>query len=204
MNIQFVIPILMTGSRMNKIILTLIFLCLFTQINSFAQTNYYYLAQWEWFTEGNMPYWRCPGGDCIGLVDLRSLPQMSKAGGIQEGYGFFVYPALKVIPGSIYLGTDSKLENKAQIKTVLGLLKIPTETTPVDLLWNLLVYEADPTGQTKWKPLRGSLEKETELCLANKIVKSEKVIKGSQIFCANSAVNINKHNCLPVGRSSIL
>lgn len=55
-----------------------------------------YLGQWEWFTEETgVSYWRCPGGDCIGLLDLRPLPAQAKAGGTPEGYGIFVYDYAK-------------------------------------------------------------------------------------------------------------
>lgn len=125
-------------------------------------TNYLYLAQWEWFTEsdGNS-YWRCPGGDCLGLVDLRSIPQMSKAGGVPEGYGFFVYDKPKTIKNSILLGND--LNAVYNGKTIL------------DFLWDKLTLEADPTGLTAMKPLMPNRNLDMELYLGGySLVKSEK------------------------------
>ena len=146
-------------------------------------THYYYIGQWEWFTEGTQSYWRCPDGDCEGVIDLRSLPQMSKAGGIPEGYGFFSYPKEKIAPKLLYLGNNltGLLQNKVSLQTSLG--KTIEHTNVLDILWELLTVEADPTGMTFAKPLMPNINLNLELYLGgHSLVKSEKFDKTKHPF----------------------
>jgi hypothetical protein len=72
-----------------------------------GQERHYYLAHWEWNTDDpNRPYWHAPRQDIVlGMIDLRNIPQMSKAGGTPQGYGFFAYDQqIDPEPGMIYLG----------------------------------------------------------------------------------------------------
>src|SRR3989344_5236503 len=67
-----------------------------------GQERHYYFAHWEWHCETEDEcYWRSPGGNALGLVDLRPLPAQEKKE-TPEGYGFFSYDQQVSIPGSIY------------------------------------------------------------------------------------------------------
>lgn len=142
-----------------------------------AAGTYYYLAPWEWVTEGGISFWRAPSADKLtGAVDLRSVPAQSKAE-VAEGYGFFSYSEPVVIPGSIDLGDslDAALfaATRAQIRVALGIRGSLRSSTPRDILWEILTDHADPTGETGPKPLRGKLGREVTLALGGQVVKSE-------------------------------
>lgn len=116
--------------------------------------NHYYKAQWEWFCEpSGQCYWRAPGGNNTGVVDLRSSIQSGKIGGTPEGFAVFAYEEPQEIKGAEYLGTDPAVA--------------------ADLIWTKLTIDADPTGVTAPKPLTGKLGKEVELYIAGEKVKSE-------------------------------
>lgn len=115
--------------------------------------KHYYKAQWEWFCESGRCYWRAPGGNALGAVDLRSNTQAGKFGGVPDGFGIFTYEEPQTIAGAEYLGTD--------------------ESVVADFIWTKLTTEADPTGKTAPKPLIGKLGKEVSLYLAGKKLKSE-------------------------------
>lgn len=131
-----------------------------------AQTQYMYLAHWEWreVYDGKDlvgAYWQCPGGDCLGVFDLRSIPQMAQAGGTPEGYGLFVYDHPISCLGCYTLGTswDKVLTatDRTTLSIGLGLTSAITETRLSNIIAvDFLINNADPTGQTKWKPIRGS------------------------------------------------
>lgn len=115
---------------------------------------HYYKAQWEWFCESpDRCYWRSPGGNAIGTVDLRSNIQSGKSGGVPEGVAVFSYEKPQTIEGAEYLGTDKQ--------------------AVADMIWTKLTVEADPTGETGPKPLIGKIGKEVELHIAGEKVKSE-------------------------------
>lgn len=137
---------------LKRLFLTLLFLSI-TSI-CWTQTRFHYLARWEWFVQDpNNSYWRCPGGNCLGLIDLRSLPQQAKFGGPPEGWGFFVYDTPQTISKAIFLGNDlnSTLQKKTEFQTALGISL--SKSTIIDILWELLTTKADPAGQTFAKPL---------------------------------------------------
>jgi len=159
-----------------------------------AQYEHVYLSNWEWHTElDGGSYWRCPGGDCTGVLDLRALPQMSKAGGVPEGYGVFSYEGERTIPGAVLIGKDEEVEvtdeegtrieqvsainhkftaiEKAEIELLFGAI---TAETPQDFLWEMLTTKSDPTGQTAPKPLRGKLGEEIVLYFAGNPIKAER------------------------------
>ena len=115
--------------------------------------KHYYKARWEWFCEADRCYWRAPGGNNIGAVDLRSNTEAGKSGGVPEGFAVFAYETTQVIAGAEYLGTDSSVV--------------------ADLIWTKLTTESDPTGKTAPKPLTGRLGKEVVLYLGGEKVKSE-------------------------------
>lgn len=131
-----------------------------------------YLAQWEWFTGDFEPRWRAPGGGAVGVLDLRSIPQMGKFGGTPEGYGVFVYRNTRTIDRSVYLGGNlDALSNKAGIEAVFGSL---TATNLRDALWEILTDKSDPTGETAARPLRADSDGVVRLRLGGfSVIKSE-------------------------------
>lgn len=115
---------------------------------------HYYKAQWEWFCEpSGQCYWRAPGGNNTGVVDLRSNTQAGKIGGTPEGFAVFSYAEPQEIKDAEYLGTDS--------------------TAVAEMVWTKLTTEADPTGETAPKPLVGRKGKEVELYIGGEKLKSE-------------------------------
>lgn len=123
--------------------------------------KHYYKAKWEWFCESNgICYWRGPGGNNIGTVDLRSDTQAGKSGGIPDGFGVFAYESEQNIDGLEYLGTDP--------------------SAAADLIWTKLTTESDPTGKDAPKPLTGRLGKEVAIYLAGDKLKSEKFTEAHQ------------------------
>ena len=139
-----------------------------------SQTHIY-LAQWEWITEEGQSFWQCPGGDCSGTLDLRTIPEMSIAGGIPQGYGIFTYSSQQTIPAATYLGTDlnSTLssQQKANIKAKFKITM--TSQTPLDVMWDMLTKYSDPTGQTAPKPLMPNLKNELSIHFNNQKVRTE-------------------------------
>lgn len=116
--------------------------------------KHYYKAKWEWFCEASgQCYWRAPGGNNVGVIDLRSNTQAGKIGGIPEGFAVFAYEEPQIIQGAEDLGTDSSVV--------------------ADFIWTKLTTEADPTGKTAPRPLTGRLGKEVELHIAGEKIKSE-------------------------------
>lgn len=140
--------------------------------------THYYLGQWEWHCdEPDFCYWRCPH-DCVGLIDLRALPQMGRAGGTPEGYGFFVYDQPQLDLSLFYLGDSLEhnlmIAQKQGVETRLHLVEGITQNTLLDVLWtDILINNGDPTGQERWKPLRGSPRTGIRLSLAGKTVRQE-------------------------------
>lgn len=139
-------------------------------------TSHYYLAQWEWATSDGISYWRAPGGDSVGAIDLRTIPQMGKPI-IAEGYGIFVYSSLKTIPGGVYLGTDLntplKIKDKDDLKLVTGISDM-TSITTLDFIWDMLNKYSDPEGLTGAKPLLQDIDGNKNLYLGGVKIKSEK------------------------------
>lgn len=143
-----------------------------------AHSAHVYLAQWEWACESaDECYWRAPGGGNVGSLDLRTLPQMGKAGGTPQGYGIFTYKEQRTIPESLYLGTDLNrsltLTEKTAIKISFGLAEL-TSNTVLDFLWDIFTKYTDPTGQTAPKPLTGKQGETVKLYLSGfSLIKEE-------------------------------
>ena len=150
----------------------------FFVVSAKPSETHYYLAHWEWATEGGKSFWRAPQIDkLLGLVDLRSLPAQGRAGGVPEGYGFFSYNQQVVIPDSIYLGDslDATVPapKKAQVRTALNITGPFQSDIIRDILWDILTISSDPLGQTGPKPLMPKETLELELYLGSILVKSE-------------------------------
>ena len=144
-----------------------------------AQERHLYLAHWEWFCESaDNCYWRAPGGDALGALDLRAIPGMSKPGGTPEGYGLFTYDRQVSIPGSMYLGDSLDVAlsppQKAQIRTALNIRGFIQSDTVKDILWDILTVHSDPKGQTGPKPLLGKQGETVKLYLGGfSLIKEE-------------------------------
>ena len=163
-------------------------------VQAAGEQQFYYMGRWEWYQEigtkalaTDFDYWRCPGGNCAGLIDLRSIPQMSRAGGTPEGYGFFVYEEPQLNPSLYYLGNSLNYpligSQKQWIEENLSLVQGITQSTILDVLYtDLLILNGDPTGQDRWKPLRGSLKTGVKLYLANELVKREEFTQDHRAF----------------------
>lgn len=141
-----------------------------------------YLGQWEWYTEVDeklqRSYWRPPGGNATGVIDLRSLAQCAKPGGIPEGYGLFVYNTEQSSPLLQYnLGTDLErnitITDRSGLETFLGKRVLSNKLS--DVIEELLVVHYDI--KNGWKPLTGSLRSGIKIYLGGIIV-SEAVPEG--------------------------
>lgn len=149
-----------------------------------AEGRSYYLAQWEWFEdkETGEAYWRCPGGGCSGTLDLRSLPVMGTPGPSYpcdalhaDGCGVFVYESPQDICAALckWQGIDItpkdgllSLTQLVNIESTLNLADVLTTSRIENVIAELVIYHGDATGQSRWKPLRGSPEKGTRVYLA--------------------------------------
>ena len=137
------------------------------------------LARWLWDTTNPAsPFWTAPLAGAVGSLDLRSIPQMSLAGGAPPGWGVFVYPAPVAIAGALALGNnlDANLSNasKTTIRTWLNLLSALTSNTLRDVLREILTDKADPTGLLRCKPLMPTLGGRLELHLGGfSLIQSE-------------------------------
>ena len=138
-----------------------------------------YLAQWRWDTsEPTDPYWAYPIAGGLGCLDLRSLPQMSLAGGTPQGWGIFTYPTSVVIAGALALGNNlsTNLSNpqKNAIRNRLALPNPISASTLLDVLWEILTTQADSTGLLRCKPLMPTIQGSLELHLGGfSLIKSK-------------------------------
>ena len=118
----------------------------------------YYLGPWVWDTGSDTgPHWRAPEG-CVGLLDLRSIPDQSVAGGSPLGYGLFVLPDTAPDPGSDYRQIGDALDARID-PMARGLIGSQLGTGPLEsprlnaLIYELLTVKADHTGDTFARPL---------------------------------------------------
>lgn len=128
-----------------------------------------YLGQWQWVEEDPITGWRMPRLDIgLGSLDLRSLPQMGNPGPTPQGYGIFVLSERDDSVGDRLgdsLGGLVPSDLKTVISSRLGLGESITASTVLDILKELYVRFADPTGLTAMKPLRGSPARGFEMFL---------------------------------------
>ena len=149
---------------------------------------FYYLARWAWIDEPERePFWAAPERSTVlGLLDLRSLPQMGSPGPLTEGFGFFVYPAAVDIC-VFRCAHKGILLNDALEKTLSPLVQAALETrlgletgaldglTIGDILWKLVTELADPTGEIRWKPLIPGVDGKLKLYLGGHSLIREEV-----------------------------
>lgn len=100
-----------------------------------------YLSPWQWHTDvPGSSWWRAPGGNALGVLDLRSLPQMSLQGGTPQGFGLFTY----VVPPTVDfvdLGSDPLARmGVAQRDALADRLEIPRDRLPDASLAEILSH----------------------------------------------------------------
>lgn len=125
------------------------------------------MAEWEWNTTAEGSFWRPPGGDHLGVLDLRTYDQMASSG-ILTGYGIFVYSSSRTLSGSVYFGENKdatlRAAQKTEIINLLGLSEL-TSNTPGEFMWDMFTKYADPRGLAGPKPIRGSIRKIMKLSI---------------------------------------
>lgn len=118
-----------------------------------------YLGHWEWTTHRTENAWAAPGGNALGVFDLRSIPQQSVAGGTPQGYGLFVYDSPQtqsLLLESLGDAPDVLLRPR-EANAMNALLGVSlARDTLSRMLRQALLDPAitDASGLTRWKPLR--------------------------------------------------
>lgn len=146
---------------MRKLLLTILLL----SVATLARADVYCIGRWEWKScldaSNNSictPHWEAPHavGDIVtGSIDLRSIPQMSLAGGTPQGRGLFFYQSTPTASGlTCYANKDVSITpiRRTAIENFLG-ISGTTSTTLKDLIYEILALKGDPTGEARWKPL---------------------------------------------------
>lgn len=137
----------------------------------------YISDQWIWNDtdpkEGS--FWEMPRADIgLGLLDLRSLPQCGTPGPTPQGLGLFVLSEQDNTVGRYLgdsLGKSVTAPQRQGLATLLGLGEQIVSTNVLGVILELFGPHADPSGQTRWKPLRGSARRGYELHLAGQHLK---------------------------------
>ncbi len=117
--------------------------------------SFFYLGPWRWLIDGDDwgPRWAAPEG-AGSLIDLRTIPQMSRAGGAPEGVGIFVTDrplnSDYTLLGKAY-GDNLTSAHKSAWQALVG--KRPERSRINDVLWDALTAQADPRGEVGPKPL---------------------------------------------------
>ena len=132
----------------------------------------YALAPWSWNTDDQEAnpnhFWDIQ--DSVGLIDLRTVPEMGTPGPVAQGFGFAAFPNLTPLPpGSIPLGDGlSRSLTQRQKNNVKAAFSLGENIVAADLLGvirELLVQHADPTGQARLKPLLPTVNGRMEMHL---------------------------------------
>jgi hypothetical protein len=156
------------------------------------------IAPWVWNTseENFPPFWDAPEADrCIGgRLDMRSVPECSQIGGEPTARGgLFVYNQTPALLNILDSGEDIPFSKRLDLKNILSItgdVSLSPANTIDFIVWFCLT-QADPTGQNRWKPLRGSRKSPPRLILGNQEVwrgKLTDVIKNTiDVFRADYA-----------------
>lgn len=137
----------------------------------------FWVGPWVWESTIQPNHWAMPTGSLASL-DLRSIPQC-EARVTPQGSAVFVTANATTL-GTDYtnLGTDSNaiLSNpqKAAWRTRFGLPNPLAASTLVDMVWETLTIQADPTGVNRVLPLVPSIDRQFELWIAGTRVKSKR------------------------------
>ncbi len=150
-----------------------------------------YLGRWEWHTADSFPYWRAPGGNQVGALDLRSIPQMSRRGGMPEGFGLFAYDTPQSHPllrRSLGVGFDAPLDATGQtfLRNRLG-LPAGDISSPRKFI-RAAVLNGDSTGALRMKPLTGNRRSGVELRFTSQDVIRERWSETHPVFASTVAV----------------
>ena len=138
---------------------------------------FYYLSHWKWHTnQDGFSFWDSPVPEITtGRLDLRNSNESSLKETV-SGYGVFETSVQDSAMGfylSDSLTKTISLQIKQNIETSLNITV--TSETLGDILWEVFTQHADPTGQTKWKPLMPDKYLNIELYLGEAgLVKREK------------------------------
>lgn len=123
----------------------------------FGVNRYHYaLVPWVWDTTSMpMHHWRGPAS-AVGLVDFRSIPQQSIAGGAPQGFAFCastqptggieIAHSLNFINEQATNGMRDAWESEMGFRPIGG-------PNIVDLPWDQLTTGSDPSGENGPKPL---------------------------------------------------
>lgn len=132
----------------------------------------YCFGQYEWnLTRFAEPVWAPPDlTDLLASLDLRSVPNQSQRAGIPGGHGFFRYGRTNSNPALSCYGGDLSLTLRlSEINSITDLLGKPRGSieaqTLIDVVWELVTTDADPTGDTFAKGLIPSTDLKMELWL---------------------------------------
>ena len=95
-------------------------------------------------------YWRAPGGDALGMLDIRTLPEMGEAPGTApSGYALVLYDGPRNYPELVrHLGNqlDSQMDSR-NLNMLKSLTGLPLGETRIDrVLREVLLAHGDPTG----------------------------------------------------------
>lgn len=128
-----------------------------------------YAEHYEAYQDDSGPKWSAPIQDgCVGLIDLRTIPEMSQIGGIAQGFGLFMYDSLQPSLSNLLVDTDRRdtalsrsAHNvmEAAAKCRAGGLK---STTFAGILEEMFTSDDDglgrslydPSGDDRVKPIR--------------------------------------------------
>jgi len=120
-------------------------------------------------------FWAVPGA--TGCIDLRC--------GREDGFGFAVFSSRQTIPDGLELGDDlasAMKQTRSRVSSFLGLPNNAVESTSLrEVIAELLISHGDPTGQKRWKPLRGGFKKGIPIYLGGMIWK-ERFDLAHQVF----------------------
>ncbi len=131
--------------------------------------DYFHVGPWRWIAESGESYWGSPDGT-LGLIDVRTIPQMSRAGGA-PGAGIFVTDrplnSDYTLLGKQY---DDNLTSahKSAWESLIGIR--PESSRLVDALWETLTVKSDPRGETGPRPLIPTHLRRIEMHLAGNVV----------------------------------
>jgi hypothetical protein len=143
------------------------------------------VAPWQWNTDDpDMPYWDAPEADkCIGRLDLRSFPECGQYGGTPaKRGGIFPYNTAPALLNTLDTSVGIPLAKRIDLRKTW---EIPGDVSlspanPIDFIVWIFNTQADPTGQNRWKPLRGSRRNPPSLYLAGKEVWEGRLTGDSQ------------------------
>lgn len=131
-----------------------------------------YLGYWDWDVDPTTGHgrWRAPGGDAIGVLDLRSRRQSGTPGPQAQGLAVFVYPGLRRYPQlTVEIGDDPQrhleVKQRAIIEELTGSRVTESRFTRVLQELRLASYNIDPTGRDARKPLLPRHDRRVDLPL---------------------------------------